>query len=153
MSSDFSVFQSSELFITAKVRGVLIKDSKIFLCKLAHGGFYCLPGGTLEPGETRLEGLRREIIEELGVEPKIGPLVYSHEFVRSNGLTTYDFWYAIENVGDFENIDISKATHGFEHEEVGFYDLASIAGQYKPIRLPELLEIWNREPEKFIQPE
>lgn len=131
----------------------MVKDGKIFLCKLAKAGFYCLPGGTLEPGETRLEGLRREIIEELGVEPKIGPMVHSQEFTRSNGLTTYDFWYAIENVEDFENVDISKASHGFEHDEVGFYDLADIAGLYKPTRLPELVAIWNRNPNEFVQGE
>ncbi len=139
----FPSYEDSELFITAKVRGVMVKDGKIFLCKLARGGFYCLPGGTLEPGETRLEGLRREIVEELGIEPEIGPLVYSQEFTRSNGLTTYDFWYAIKNVGDFQNVDISRASHGFEHEEVGFYDLADIAGKYKPARLGELVKIWN----------
>lgn len=149
----FPVYEDSELFITAKVRGVMVKDGKIFLCKLARAGFYCLPGGTLEPGETRLEGLRREIIEELGVEPKIGVMVYSQEFTRSNGLTTYDFWYAIENVGDFENVDISKASHGFEHDEVGFYDLAEITGLYKPTRLPELVKIWNSNPNEFVQPE
>lgn len=143
MSKSFPIFDGSPLFITAKVRGVIVKNGKIFLCKLARGGFYCLPGGTLEPGETRLEGLRREIVEELGIEPEIGPLVYSQEFTRSNGLTTYDFWYAIKNVGDFQNVDISRASHGFEHEEVGFYDLADIAGKYKPARLGELVKIWN----------
>lgn len=87
------------------------------------------------------------------MEPKIGAMVYSQEFTRSSGLTTYDFWYAIENVGDFENVDISKATHGFEHDEVGFYDLSEIEGLYKPTRLPELTAIWDRNPKAFVQPE
>lgn len=80
-------------------------------------------------------------------------MVYSQEFTRSNGLTTYDFWYAIENVRDFENVDISKASHGFEHDEVGFYDLPEIEGLYKPARLPELVKIWNSDPGEFVQPE
>lgn len=149
----FPIYEDSELFITAKVRGVMVKDGKIFLCKLARAGFYCLPGGTLEPGETRIEGLRREIIEELGVEPKIGPMVYSQEFTRSSGLTTYDFWYAIENARDFENVDISKATHGFEHDEVGFYDLSEIEGLYKPACLRELVAIWTNDSKTFVQSE
>lgn len=148
----FPHYEDSELFITAKVRAVIMKEGEIFLCKLARGGFYCLPGGTLEPGETRKEGLRREIVEELGVEPVIGPMVYSQEFTRSNGLTTFDFWYAVENPEDFENVDLSKCSHGFEHEEVGFYHPSEIAGQYKPLNLEGLLPEWKSDARKFLQP-
>jgi len=51
--------EERKYFITVKVRGVIIHEGKIFLCKAAsrngRGGFYCLPGGTLEPGESRKE--------------------------------------------------------------------------------------------------
>lgn len=146
-------FENSDLFITAKVRGVMVKNGKIFLCKLSKAGFCCLPGGTLERGETRLEGLRREFIEELGVEPVIGPLIYTQELTRSNGLLTFDFWYAVTNVDDFENVDLSKCSHGFESEEAGFYDLADIVGEYKPGNLPKLLSVWNESPLAFVQSE
>lgn len=149
----FPVYENSELFLTAKVRGVIVKDGKIYLCRLARTGFYCLPGGTLEPGETRREGLRREIVEELGAEPVIGDLVYTQEFGRSSGLTTYDFWYAIENADDYVDVDPSKCTHGFEHDEIGFYDPAEIAGQFKPANLPELLAQWTSGGFRFIQPQ
>lgn len=117
-----------------------------------RGGFYCLPGGTLEAGESRKECMRREIIEELGVEPVIGNLIYTQEFVRSDGTTTFDFWYEIKNTEDYLNVDISKCSHGFEHEHVGFYDENSeFDSEVKPIHIWELMKEWGEEEGKFVQ--
>lgn len=139
-------------FITVKVRGVILHEGKIFLCKLAVGTqFYCLPGGTLEQGENRKEWLEREIIEELGVQPVIGDLLYTQEFVRSDSTITFDFWYEIKNSEDFLMVDISKCSHGFEHTEVGFYDLSPITGNYFPSHLADLLGEWNTSEVKFLQ--
>ena len=60
------------------VRGIIINDQgKIFCQQLtANSGkgrnFWCTPGGGLESGESLLDGLHREMIEETGVEPEIG---------------------------------------------------------------------------------
>lgn len=109
-----------------------------------RGGFYCLPGGTLELRETRHECIRRELVEELGVEPVIGNLIHTQEFVRPDGTTTFDFWYEIRNGADYLNVDISKCSHGFEHSEVGFYDEnSSFDGVVKPDHIWELVQIWE----------
>ncbi|MDD5376838.1 MAG: NUDIX domain-containing protein [Candidatus Gracilibacteria bacterium] len=147
---------NEKFFITAKVRGVILHEGKIFLSKAAsrsgRGGFYCLPGGTLERGEGRKEGLRREFIEELGVEPIIGDLIYTQEFVRPDGTTIFDFWYEIRNSEDFLNIDISTCSHGFEHEHVGFYDEKSIFdADVKPDHIWDLTKEWKKNSRKFIQ--
>lgn len=147
---------TERFFITTKVRGVIFHEEKILLSKAAsrdgRGGFYCLPGGTLEKGEGRKEGLHREIIEELGVEPTIGNLIHTQEFVRPDGTTTFDFWYEITNSEDFLDIDISTCSHGFEHEHVGFYDENSrFDSIVKPDHLWELVREWKDGSGKFIQ--
>ena len=51
------------------IYGSIIKDGKILLIKKARGpytGLYDLPGGSQEKGESRLETLKREIMEETG---------------------------------------------------------------------------------------
>lgn len=127
--------------IAIKVRGVIVHEWKLFLCKLADWNFFCLPGWTLEPGEIREQALEREIIEELNVQPVIWKLVYINEFVwwENNQNTSIDFWYSIENATNFLVVDITQASHGHEHAEVWFYDLADIAGQYKPTSLQTFL--------------
>lgn len=125
-----------------KTRAVIMLGGKIFLGKLAMWDFYCLPGGTLEYNETLKEGLRREIIEELGIEPKIGKLVYTQEIIRDQE-TKIDFWYWIENPEDFVTVDLSQASHGDEHSEVGFYDPSELGTDVRPNILPKLMKIWE----------
>lgn len=128
---------------TIKVRGVIIENWKIFLCKLAKAWFYCLPWWTLETWESLVDCLEREMIEEIGVKPKIWWLVYVNEFVWDNGICGIDFWFNILNVKDYYNINLTKTSHGFELSETWFYDLEWI--DFKPSTIKSLLEKWNKE--------
>ena len=48
---------------------VIYKDNKVLLQKRSDNGMWALHGGGMELGETYLETLRREIKEELNIEP------------------------------------------------------------------------------------
>lgn len=52
--------------------GILKKDGKVLVCQRKKGGRYELkwefPGGKVEPGETVLDCLNRELREELSIE-------------------------------------------------------------------------------------
>ena len=53
--------------------GIIIKDNKILLIKKITGpydGKLDLPGGTIEFGETPEQTLKREVLEEVGIEVK-----------------------------------------------------------------------------------
>ncbi len=64
------------------VDGIILKDDKVLLVKQSKPpffGYWSLPGGHVEYGETVEEAVIREMKEELGVEVKIKKLlgVYS----------------------------------------------------------------------------
>ena len=62
----------------AGVGGVVLRGHDVLLVKRAfppRAGEWSLPGGRLELGESLVDGVRREVREETGIEVEVGPLV------------------------------------------------------------------------------
>ena len=117
------------------VRGIIINNKgEIFCQKLTANSdkgrdFWCTPGGGLEMGEGLLDGLRREMIEETGVKPEIGKLLFIQQFADTNSSSKHgdceqlEFFFLITNWQDYQNIDLEKTSHGVEEvAECGFVD-------------------------------
>ena len=101
------------------VRAIIYRDGKLLAVKhKASDGsafaFYCAPGGGLDPHESLTDGVIREIMEETGVQPEIGKLLFVQQFYsRREGYTEeLEFFFEVTNTQDFLNIDISATTHG-----------------------------------------
>lgn len=62
-------------------------------------GGWEFPGGKLEPGEERFEGLKRELWEELGIDVHAGEpmLCYDHQY--PDRLITLDLWLITRYTG------------------------------------------------------
>lgn len=78
------------------VGGVVIRDGRaLLICRGSEplAGQWSIPGGALEVGETLVEGVRRELLEETGLEVRVLELIEVFErIVRdSGGLTQYHF--------------------------------------------------------------
>ena len=124
-----------------KSRWVIRRENKIFLAKWIHSNIFYLPWGTHERGESMIECLQREIVEELWIIPKIGKLLIIQEFRSSSSQTVIDFWFEILNADDFLEIDKSKCSHWHEWTEAGFYDISELKkGEFLPSDLLERLE-------------
>lgn len=110
------------------VRGIIYKDGKMFAQTLKKGDgvadFWCTPGGGLDEGESLLDGLRREMIEETGVAPEIGRLLYVQQYAE-DGTEFLEFFFHIINAQDYEHeIDLASTSHGsIEVAEHGFIDV------------------------------
>jgi 8-oxo-dGTP diphosphatase len=62
----------------AAVGGVVLDGDRVLLVLRAlppRQGEWSLPGGQLELGESLVDGVRREVREETGLEVRVGPLV------------------------------------------------------------------------------
>jgi len=112
------------------VRGIAVLDGKLLCVRLkpyftvedGDYNFWCTPGGGLDPGESLIEGFNREMIEETGVTPQVGRLLYVQQFPRQ-GKDILEFLFHIKNSEDYRSVDLSKTTHGpAEIEAIDFVD-------------------------------
>ena len=113
------------------VRGIIFKDGKLLCQRLKayrrnDRDFWCTPGGGLDIGEQLEVGLRREMIEETGIDPKIGRLLFVQQFSEDGEKEQMEFFFLIENPEDYGSIDLTTTTHGdIEIEHVEFVDPAA----------------------------
>jgi ADP-ribose pyrophosphatase YjhB (NUDIX family) len=100
------------------VRGVIVYEQKL-LCIInkqygqpfAANDFWCTFGGGVDEGEALIPALERELVEETGIKPKIGSLLYIQQFIHKE-TEHLEFFFNIENVADYLDINLSKSTHG-----------------------------------------
>jgi 8-oxo-dGTP pyrophosphatase MutT (NUDIX family) len=109
-------------------RGVIECDGKFLLVRnLASPTFWCLPGGKIEDGEDVVTAMERELVEETGIHPEIGNLLYVHQIQNDNGYGMPEFFFFVKNGQDYLRVDIEKTSHGtLELAELGFKDVATV---------------------------
>lgn len=110
------------------VRAIIVKDGKLFCQRLKashtlhNKEFWCTPGGGIDFGESLHEGLTREIIEETGVKPVIGNLLFIQQFMDGDR-EQLEFFFHVTNADDYQSLDLSVTSHGdAEVAECGFVD-------------------------------
>ncbi len=100
------------------VRGIMYKDGKIFAQKFKHAKeiFWGTPGGGVDSHESLLGALKREMIEETGVEPVVGKLLFVQQYPTTeihHGTDEHlEFFFHITNADDYHEIDLESTTHG-----------------------------------------
>ena len=77
-----------------RVRGIVIENNQLLLIKRVkrennkENIYYVFPGGGLEDGETLEEGVKREVLEELGIDVEVLGMRYLENY---NHTDTYFF--------------------------------------------------------------
>jgi 8-oxo-dGTP diphosphatase len=97
-------------------RAVIIKDGKLALIKRIRESeeYYVFPGGGAEPGELPEEAAAREILEELGIDVKVGGLLVRHDF---NGPQYFYFAEMVSGImgsGTGEEFDPARDRGNYE---------------------------------------
>lgn len=119
------------------VRGIIIRDGKIFAVRHRRPDgyskdFWCTPGGGLEENENLADGVRREILEETGVDAQIDRLVIVYQFHKPKEapfpeVECLEFFFLIKDSPAFDAIDLTATTHGeAEIHEAGFIDPTAV---------------------------
>lgn len=104
------------------VRALIEVDGKLLLVKhTADSNYWALPGGRVDYGENILDALRRELKEELNLEPKIGRLLYVYQW-RREMIERVEFFFHIQNSDDFSTVKLGDGSHSLEElADLGFY--------------------------------
>ena len=98
-----------------RCRGIIMHEGKLLVVRHhVDATFVALPGGHLEWGETVLQCIEREIIEELGVRPEIGRLLYINTFIDKGDVQPMEFFFEIKNGADYVDVSKLERTHAFE---------------------------------------
>ncbi len=74
-------------------KAILIKDGKVLITRDSRDTLWELPGGRLDAGEEPIDGMVREIREELGVEAKIDKIFKIETMYHSRDKETLVFIY------------------------------------------------------------
>lgn len=68
--------------------GILLHEGRIACAQIGYSRFtWDLPGGAIDPGESPEQALKREFLEETGLEVSVGRLVteLDHYFIHDDG--------------------------------------------------------------------
>jgi 8-oxo-dGTP pyrophosphatase MutT (NUDIX family) len=125
--------------MTLGVRGVVLDgDDKVFLVRHSYVAGWHLPGGGVEVGETFLEALRRELMEEGRIELAGEPVLHGLFF---NGHVSRRDHVAVYVVRQFRQDRLPKPNH--EIVECGFYAAGALPAETTRgtrLRIAEVLD-------------
>jgi 8-oxo-dGTP pyrophosphatase MutT (NUDIX family) len=125
--------------MTLGVRGVVLDDEgKVFLVRHSYVAGWHLPGGGVEVGETFLEALRRELMEEGRIDLTGAPVLHGLFF---NGHVSRRDHVAVYVVRQFRQDRLPKPNH--EIVECGFYAAGALPAETTRgtrLRIAEVLD-------------
>jgi 8-oxo-dGTP pyrophosphatase MutT (NUDIX family) len=148
---------AGEFFMTIEniVRAVIINSEKneILLARQKDRDYTFLPGGHIEFGESAKHALDREMVEEIGTEGKVGPLLWTIEnvFTDREGKICHEeaLYFIYAYYKRFYDFKIDSLEEHLEFLWVNLDDLEFF--NLKPALLPDLIRKFNagEETESF----
>ncbi len=86
------------MFPQVGVGAILVRDGAVLLVRRArppHRGEWAIPGGRVQPGEPLAVAAARELLEETGVQARIGPLLYHFEHIEHDPSGQLRYHYVV----------------------------------------------------------
>jgi len=150
--------KSDDCNFKMRVAGCLIKDDKLLTVKIGDNGFYCLPGGHVQLGESSNESIIREFREEVNVtckntklisiienfffnkeKKKIHEICYFYLIEPEENIETKDYEYIENDAGELKKLSFKW---------VDLDDLRN--ANFRPVILKDKLEKRNYNFEHII---
>ncbi|MDD4409425.1 MAG: NUDIX hydrolase [Candidatus Pacebacteria bacterium] len=113
---------------------ILDEDGKIFLQYVSKYGYYKLPGGGIEVGEMEQQALKREILEEVGIEIDIDKEIgMTIEYRNEIDILQFSYAYLARKTGGsgIPSYERSEIEEGYESLKVSFDEAISLVSNSK----------------------
>lgn len=118
---------------------IVVADGALLMVRRAkdpYAGYWSVPGGTLEPGEYLSDAVRREVLEETGVEIEVGDLLGILEWAS-------DPHYVILDYVATPSADVTTPRPGDDASEARWVPLDEVANLQCTPRFLETLRGWG----------
>ena len=120
------------------VGAIVIHDGTLLMVRRGKEpgrGLWSLPGGKVETGEYLAEALRREVVEETGLEVTVGDLVGIFEVIGHVHYVVLDFFAEVETA--------SPPRPAGDADEARWVPLDEVVGLQCTPRFVETLRAWG----------
>lgn len=115
--------------VEKRVRAIIIEDRKVLLMhRIKHGHeYWVFPGGGVDEGDLSLEdGLKRECLEELGVNVEVADLFMKKFYVLDNFQGEIQYFYNCKIVSGEVGTGTGPEWSGRDFEKYGTYEVVWI---------------------------
>ena len=115
--------------IEKRVRAIIIEDGKVLLMhRIKHGHeYWVFPGGEVDDTDKSLEnGLKRECLEELGVNVEIGDLLMKKFYILDNFQGQVQYFYNCKIISGEVGTGTGPEWNGRNVEKYGTYKVVWI---------------------------
>ena len=121
------------------VQGIVLNSqNECLLVEQTYSQGWCLPGGGVKSGETPIQGLKRELLEEVGIEIIGQPTLFQIYHQNCNGIDDYPIVYIVreykEHYIKLPNLEIQRSC---------WFKLEHLPIDMNPASHRRLLEISN----------
>lgn len=108
---------NTEKEIVVRCRGVIVHDEKLLAVRHVGKDFLALPGGHLEFEEDPKDCVVREVVEELGIVPTIGRILYINTYVDEDLKQSIEFFFEVTNSSEYLDLESAHRSHAHEIDE------------------------------------
>ncbi len=141
-------YHPSNSSIHVLARSLIIQGDSVVICK--HNNLYFLPGGHVESGESLMQTLEREFIEELGGFPHSVPVhigVCEHQFDFKDGAIQHEINHVFVTEVAADVVFESRESF-LSFEKIKISDVATI--ELLPEQLKPALVKWFADKREFF---